>query len=317
MALLLGSSWWQTLDAHPSLSLAAASASGKLPSPPSPQQRATLAPEVYISISSDKVFPRQSASMSWISHEGKLILDRDEDDVPPLAGRAMSKSLAVSVAGELNKDISTTVNAVVTVCEPGLGDHEPRVYAKFVGKPMSVISKPSKKRSIVAGNSKLLTEALLLLRPDLAFSAVAGLHHGGLVSLYNRTKTYSGSTRYLCTSGISSIFPTQEWQSMAGLHTPRTFAPKDARDVRFVSKTNAWDAFVVYAVDVTGPQISASGNVPGAAQPGFPAPPPNAVPYDPKSQRALYYNQTVVLQDLATGVVSVRDLCLKTSAGGY
>ncbi|GJN90934.1 hypothetical protein Rhopal_003948-T1 [Rhodotorula paludigena] len=285
MALLLGSSWWQTLDAHPSLSLAAASASGKLPSPPSPQQRATLAPEVYISISSDKVFPRQSASMSWISHEGKLILDRDEDDVPPLAGRAMSKSLAVSVAGELNKDISTTVNAVVTVCEPGLGDHEPRVYAKFVGKPMSVISKPSKKRSIVAGN-------------------IAGLHHGGLVSLYNRTKTYSGSTRYLCTSGISSIFPTQEWQSMAGLHTPRTFAPKDARDVRFVSKTNAWDAFVVYAVDVTGPQISASGSVPGAAQPGFPAPPPNAVPYDPKSQRALYYNQTVVLQDLATGVVS-------------
>ncbi|BGP48664.1 hypothetical protein JCM10450v2_004540 [Rhodotorula kratochvilovae] len=290
-ALLLGSSWWSTHDSNPSLSLAASAAAGKLPSPPSPTQRITLPPEIFLSISTDKIFPRASAASQWISDEGKLILERDEDEPAPLAGRALSKSLAVNVMGELNKEVSTTVKTVVTICEPGAGEVEPRVWARLLGKPMSVISKPSKKRALVSGN-------------------IAGLSHGSLVSLYNRTKTYSGSTRYLCTSGISSMFPTQEWESMTG-GQPRSFAP-DARDLRLVSKTNAWDAWIVYAATVTEPP---TGQSTASAQPGFPPPPPNALPLDPKSQRSLYYNQTVVLQDLATGVVSPVLVLRRVDAG--
>ncbi|GAA5896744.1 hypothetical protein JCM8208_007074 [Rhodotorula glutinis] len=277
MALLLGSSWWSTHASSKALSLV----SGKLPSPEEPPERLTLAPEVFLSISTDKVFPKVAASAQWITDDGKLVLERTETDPAPLAGRAMSKSLAVNVTGELNKDVSTTVSTVVTLCEPGADELESRVWARFLGKPISVISKPSKKRAIISGN-------------------IAGLNHGSIVSLYNRTKTYSGSTRYLCTSGVASMFPTQQWATMTGGTAQRTFAP-DARDLRLVSKTSTWDAFVVYAVNIDGEHGRQSTAKP---QPGFPPPPSNALSIDGKIPRSLYYNQTVVLQDLATGVVS-------------
>ena len=89
---------------------------------------------------------------------------------------------------------------------------------------------------------------------------------------------------------------------MTGGGAQRTFAP-DSRDVRLVSKTSVWDAFVVYAANIDSEPGRQSTVTP---QQGFPPPPSNALPVDAKIQRCLYYNQTVVLQDLATGVVSVR-----------
>ncbi|BGP16727.1 hypothetical protein JCM10213_009145 [Rhodosporidiobolus nylandii] len=280
LALLLGGSWWSTLDSHPHLSLGPRC--GNLPSPSSPLGRATLPPEVFISISTDKEPLKNAATLSWMSDEGKLIHEREEGDAPPLAGRAVSKSLAVSVPGELNKDVSTTVTTVVSIAEPGYGNPTPRVWARIAGKPMSVISKPSKKKSIAAG-------------------AAAGLTHGTLVSLYNRTRTYAGSTRYLCSSGIQSMFPLTDWHNSAGGEAERTFAPNGIRDVRFSSETTAWDAFVIYAVDIAA---SSSKEQPIPLHPSYPRPPPNAVPLDPKKLKPLYYNQTVVLQDLATSVIS-------------
>ncbi|BGO91886.1 hypothetical protein JCM10020v2_003542 [Rhodotorula toruloides] len=289
MALLLGTSWWQSYDVDPTTSPDSTTSSskfsafkpytGSLPTPPSPPHRAQLAPEVYISISTDRVFPKQPATTSWISNEGTAVIERQEEDAPPIAGRAVSKGLAVSVPGELNKDVSTTVNAVVTICEPGTGDVESRVWARLMGKPITVISKPSKKRSVTVGG-------------------VSGLHHGSLVSLYNRTKTYTGSTRYLCTSGVQSIFPLHDWHSMTSGLRSRSFAPTDARETRFVAKTAAWDAFVVYAVDT---EIEPRQQEP--PNPTYPKPPLNAVQFG-EEPKPLCYNQTVVLQDLATGVVS-------------
>ncbi|GAA5820719.1 hypothetical protein JCM11251_003127 [Rhodosporidiobolus azoricus] len=282
MALLLGSSWWSTLDSHPCLTLAAAQ-SGRLPSPPSPLSRATLPPEIFISISTDKEPLKHAASLSWMAPEGKLVLDREEDDAPPISGRAVSKSLAVSVPGELNKDVSTTVRTVVSIAEPGAGDVAGRVWAMVPGRPITVISKPSKKKAIAAG-------------------AVAGLTHGTLVSLYNRTKTYTGSTRYLCTSGLQSMFPLTDWSQMVGESAPRAFAPNDIRDVRFTSKSTAWDAFIIYAVDLD-PE-AASRTPPTPLHETYPKPPPSAIPLDKDDPKPLYYNQTIVLQDLSTGVIS-------------
>ncbi|GAA5857688.1 hypothetical protein JCM1840_000867 [Sporobolomyces johnsonii] len=283
MALLLGSSWWSILSSHPDL-LLAASRSGKLPSPPSPLSPVTLPPDIFISISTDTVPPKSAATTSWMALDGRNVLECDGEEAPPVAGRAVSKSLAVQLPGELNKDVSTTVRTVVTVVAPGVGPVAPRIIGMFPGKPMTVISKPSKKRAIAAG-------------------ATAGLTHGSLVALYNRTKTYTGSTRYLCTSGVQSNFPTMDWRTMTG-DAHRPFAPNDSHDVRFVSKTNAWDAFVIYAVDVTLPTDGENVVQLPAPQPGFPRPPVNVIPFDPRNPKALYYNQTVVLQCLATAVVS-------------
>ncbi|GAA5967637.1 hypothetical protein JCM11641_005718 [Rhodosporidiobolus odoratus] len=281
MSLLLGSSWWTTLDGHPSL-IAAVAKSGKPPSPPSPVSRMTLPPDVFMSISTAKNPLENSCPMSWMSEEGKVIVEREESDAPPLSGRAVSKGLSVKLPGELNKDVTTTVTAVVSIAEPGVGEAKSRIWATVQGKPINVISKPSKKRNVTAGSS-------------------AGLTHGCLVSLYNRTRTFVGSTRYLCTSGVESMFPIPDWHNAAGPDARRAFTPTDIRDVRFTTRMNTWDAFIIYAVDINAPP---GRPPPPPPHPSYPVPPAATIPLDPERPKTLYYNQTVVLQDLATGVIS-------------
>jgi recombining binding protein (suppressor of hairless) len=161
----------------------------------------------------------------------------------------------------------------------------------------------------------LFTSPSLPFADLLLLPSVAGLTHGTLVSLYNRTKTYTGSTRYLCTSGVQSMFPLSDWSSMAGSSAPRAFAPNNIRDVRFVTKTSSWDAFVVYAVDLDASSATRTPTKP--LHPSYPTPPPNAIAVDPNDPKPLFYNETVVLQDIATGVISVcllRSLFLLSSS---
>ena len=82
------------------------------------------------------------------------------------------------------------------------------------------------------------------------------------------------------------------------------------------------DPFIVYIVDVTKP---AGGPLdvppPPPPQPDYPSPPPNAIPFTNNgSQIPVYYNQTVVLQCLTSGVVSpvliIRKVDHQTTAVG-
>jgi recombining binding protein suppressor of hairless len=64
------------------------------------------------------------------------------------------------------------------------------------------------------------------------------------------------------------------------------------------------DPFVIYIVDVTKPQ-GPDVVPPPAAHPDYPAPPPNAIAITHHgSHIPIYYNQTIVLQCLTSGVVS-------------
>ena len=87
------------------------------------------------------------------------------------------------------------------------------------------------------------------------------------------------------------------------------------------------DMFIIYIVDVSKPSSGPDTIVPPPFQPDYPPPPPNAIPCTPSPELAttanntqtgaatstnsnnptstpIYYNQTVVLQCLASGVVS-------------
>ena len=68
----------------------------------------------------------------------------------------------------------------------------------------------------------------------------------------------------------------------------------------------AWiDPFVMYIVDVNKPAGGIDTPPPPPPQPDYPSPPPNAIPFTNNgSQIPIYYNQTVVLQCLTSGVVS-------------
>ena len=61
----------------------------------------------------------------------------------------------------------------------------------------------------------------------------------------------------------------------------------------------------MYIVDVNKPAGGIDTPPPPPPQPDFPSPPPNAIPFTNNgSQIPIYYNQTVVLQCLTSGVVS-------------
>lgn len=90
----------------------------------------------------------------------------------------------------------------------------------------------------------------------------------------------------------------------------RPFAPADVHSTTFVARTGRWDAFVIYAVDITLPTLD-PGIVPAQAPiSGYPRPPVNAIPYNPLVEKKIYYNMPIVLQCLSTAVVSVRSVYL-------
>lgn len=73
----------------------------------------------------------------------------------------------------------------------------------------------------------------------------------------------------------------------------------------FIARTASWDPFVMYIVDVNKPSGGIDAPPPPPPQPDYPSPPPNAIPFTNNgSQIPIYYNQTVVLQCLVSGVVS-------------
>jgi recombining binding protein suppressor of hairless len=65
------------------------------------------------------------------------------------------------------------------------------------------------------------------------------------------------------------------------------------------------DPFIMYIVDVNKPIGGLDAPPPPPPQPDYPSPPPNAIPFTNNgSQIPIYYNQTIVLQCLTSGVVS-------------
>jgi recombining binding protein (suppressor of hairless) len=65
------------------------------------------------------------------------------------------------------------------------------------------------------------------------------------------------------------------------------------------------DPFVMYIVDVNKPGGAIDAPPPPPPHPDYPSPPPNAIPFmNNGSPIPIYYNQTVVLQCLTSGVVS-------------
>ncbi|OBZ67014.1 Recombining binding protein suppressor of hairless [Grifola frondosa] len=108
------------------------------------------------------------------------------------------------------------------------------------------------------------------------------INHGSTISLFHRLRSQTVSTKYLCVSGSGSSFKGSDGAPLMGLDQRRGQTPS------FIARTASWDPFIMYIVD-----------------PDYPSPPPNAIPFTNNgSQIPIYYNQTVVLQCLTSGVVS-------------
>ncbi|KAF8070604.1 hypothetical protein FPV67DRAFT_1561369 [Lyophyllum atratum] len=232
-------------------------------------------PRVVVSISGEPA--PQEGSIEWTGSSGKSFDVSDPPTGTTYIGRCVGKQLFISDVDEKKKK----VEALVKITAPASDDEPERVIGVFPSRPIKVISKPSKKRQS-AKNLELC------------------INHGSTISLFHRLRSQTVSTKYLCVSGSGSSFKGSDGAPLMGLdQRSRSTTPS------FIARTASWDPFVMYIVDVNKPAGGIDAPPPPPPQADYPSPPPNAIPFSNNgSQIPIYYNQTVVLQCLTSGVVS-------------
>ncbi|KAH8071910.1 hypothetical protein BXZ70DRAFT_749891 [Cristinia sonorae] len=232
-------------------------------------------PRVVVSISGEPA--PQEGSIEWTGAAGKAFDVNDPPTGTTYIGRCVGKQLFISDVDEKKKK----VEALVKIMAPASDDEPERIIGTFPSRPIKVISKPSKKRQS-AKNLELC------------------INHGSTISLFHRLRSQTVSTKYLCVSGSGSSFKGSDGAPLLGLDQ-RSRAPTPS----FIARTASWDPFIMYIVDVNKPAGGMDTPPPPPPQPDYPSPPPNAIPFTNNgSQIPIYYNQTVVLQCLTSGVVS-------------
>ncbi|KAK0212828.1 hypothetical protein DFS33DRAFT_1392352 [Desarmillaria ectypa] len=232
-------------------------------------------PRVVISISGEP--SPQEGTVEWTGSSGKSFDVNDPPTGTTYIGRCVGKQLFISDVDEKKKK----VEALVKITSPATEEEPERMIGTFPSRPIKVISKPSKKRQS-AKNLELC------------------INHGSTISLFHRLRSQTVSTKYLCVSGSGSSFKGSDGAPLMGLDQ-RTRASSPS----FIARTASWDPFVMYIVDVNKPAGGIDAPPPPPPQPDYPSPPPNAIPFTNNgSQIPIYYNQTVVLQCLTSGVVS-------------
>ncbi|KAI9267252.1 hypothetical protein EDC94DRAFT_602740 [Helicostylum pulchrum] len=221
------------------------------------------APSLVVHISGEKT--SQNGVIEWYNTTTGSLLDTScavnsaNNGDTNLSGNCVSKHLHINDADEKRKRVEVLVKINL-----GNGIH----LGTFASKGIKVISKPSKKRQSVK-NMELC------------------IHHGTTISLFNRIRSQTVSTKYL---GVS----TAEDKNNGG-------------GTCFVARTGSWDPFVIWIVDTSRspdtPPLNTRNHHPD--NPHFPAPPAIALHTTTGQQPiALHYNQAVVLQCVSTGLVS-------------
>ncbi|CAO3637500.1 unnamed protein product [Cunninghamella blakesleeana] len=198
-------------------------------------------------------------------------------------GRCVSKQLYINDADEKRKRVECLVKLQI----------QDQWMGTLAGKGIKVISKPSKKRQSVK-NMELC------------------IHHGSAVSLFNRIRSQTVSTKYLGVStGNASPF------SYPGQSANEQTKTNDS--TCFVARTTSWDPFIIWLVDTSRPpeQQKFRDDPNMSYQPedyigtrsfkpcvNYPPPPAIALRNTTQQPLAIHYNQHVVLQCLTTGLVS-------------
>ncbi|KAJ1679480.1 hypothetical protein EV182_001962, partial [Spiromyces aspiralis] len=265
---------------------------------------------------------RSISGIEWIESPGKAVSvpakgSRSEkatlDPGAYLTGRFVSRQLFINDVDEKNKKIEVCVKLIDPNTNTLLND--------FYSTPIKVISKPSKKRQ----NTK---------------NAELCIHHGSMISLFNRLRSQTVSTKYLgMKHSIADGWKRPAWFP-GGEDRPSEKLSKaegDWNQNEFVARTSFWDPFLIWIVDpnMSKEQIeSYNQQMPQESFCGFPVPPPHAieprVPFDlqgvtadtgpqpfasplvdgspgtsqPFYNNVIHYNQPVVLQCMSTGMLS-------------
>lgn len=190
------------------------------------------------------------------------------DNVSNVSGKCVSKHLFINDADDKRKRVECLVNLQLA---------NGRNLGTVAGNSIKVISKPSKKRQSVK-NVELC------------------IHNGTTVSLFNRIRSQTVSTKYLGVNNSQDAIPMN-------FHRCSNAAASKPTHTSFVARTGSWDPFVIWIVDTTL-GTSTAARVPHDPTSPLPAPPAIAVRNPTDAPLPIHYNQPVVLQCVTTGLVS-------------
>lgn len=139
------------------------------------------------------------------------------------------------------------------------------------------------------------------------------IHHGTTVSLFNRIRSQTVSTKYLGVQCGNAAFTVPGYNETGGN------GGGDKEGTCFVARTTSWDPFVIWIVDTTrapgeiqqqeneSPEAYIGGgasSITHNSNIAYPPPPAIAMRNTGDQPLAIHYNQHIVLQCLTTGLVS-------------
>ncbi|KAF7725584.1 hypothetical protein EC973_009539 [Apophysomyces ossiformis] len=231
-------------------------------------EKSLSAPKLTIHISGEAT--NQTGALEWYTSSGS-ILDSSASSHAAMMGdsnvvaKCVSKQLHINDADDKRKRVEVLVNVQL-----GNGVH----FGTLASKGIKVISKPSKKRQSVK-NIELC------------------IHHGTTISLFNRIRSQTVSTKYL------GVFNGQNSQATKANDNSNS----NNTGTCFVARTGSWDPFVIWIVDISRAPDTSTSRV-NPINPHFPPPPAIAMQTVTTHPVAIHYNQPVVLQCVSTGLVS-------------
>ncbi|TIA82147.1 hypothetical protein E3P98_01587 [Wallemia ichthyophaga] len=202
------------------------------------------------------------------SHDDTSDISDNNSNNRMMHGKAVAKHLHISEVSDDRR--ITNCNAQVII--PSLLSSNP-FKGSFSLPNMNIISKASKQRKPKRNE-------------DIC------VFHGSLVSLYNRAKSQTSSTRYLTVTGTPAVWP------LGSDYQINNEEGIDLRNATFTPDANYWDPFIIWMYDTEYAQDRLP-NVPS----DWPTPPVGALPTGMYTT-AIRANSVVVLQSLAHGVVS-------------
>ncbi|KAJ9114319.1 hypothetical protein QFC22_005771 [Naganishia vaughanmartiniae] len=256
-ACIIGLPWWQTEDA------------GKLRSP-----------TINISLTGENPVPASMPFWTTVQnkvHEESAKLRLTAQD-PPFLGKVSNKGLHISDGIEPKEDKKPRVVKAVMAVHLRDKDGQPgSEIGSFDSREIKIVSKPSKKRSS-ARTSELF------------------LQHGTLITLFNRIKAQTSTTKFL------AISPNLR-QLLGSDGQPLPLNPSTATTENgFVADQNSWDPFTIWLVDPYKSQtMPETYPMPDAAFP----PPSDVITMQTAGVAPMIcFNNTVRLQCRATGLIT-------------
>ncbi|KAI9496554.1 hypothetical protein BDB00DRAFT_892591 [Zychaea mexicana] len=298
--ILDGASWWTKKHDDPSNAAAPAAAAAA----------ATAPPQLMVSMSGE-TSETQEGQVDWFSMSGTTVGQTGYG-----SGNINSSNSSGRIRNSFDRGSSSDRDWY------RIQPRDPLAGGKCVLRQLYINDADDKRKRVeCVARLQLADGTPIGTLGSKPVKVITCIHHGTTVSLFNRIRSQTVSTKYLgvsASAGATSstqpfMYPGQS-KANHNLDGPASTSSPDG--TCFIARTGSWDPFIIWLVDTTWvphhhERESTSpdeyiGTGASTLRNDIPYPPPPAIAAKNKTGQplAVHYNQHIVLQCLTTGLVS-------------